>query len=774
MNVCWGIDIGSSAVKAVKLSRTKTGVEITGLDLIELEVKAQESEEAKRDEQVREALTILKSRNKFKNEPIWVSIPGQGTYNRTISLPPVEKKRIKEIVKYEAQQQIPFPIEEVIWDYHPIGGEEETGAELEVSLFAVKREIINNFMATMRACDLNVEGIQIAPIALYNFVRYDVNPQEPTVVIDIGADNSDLVVVDGERLWMRSLQIAGSEITKELQKKFQIPFEEAEKLKIKAKKSKQAKKIFNIIRPILKDMVNEVHRSVGYYKSLAKSVKFEKMLFLGNSTKLMGFKRFFSQNLQYQVDVFAGIQRIHVSNKVNVNLLNQNVTTFGVAIGLALQGQGLAVNNIRLIPQEIRKKQEVVKKKPWFAGVAVVFGLMVAAVGVMNFLRLSSAEALPTAKKAGSDNPIAWYEKQQGELAKAKAFTHLEAQKDLISIFGRQREVWPAFLAKFRKLVPDTNDMDLENKRETEKIWLLEVRLDRVVYSQWEPTAAPRAQPGKPAPTPVAEPSVLERYQPAYEGVIILAVTKKDENGADREGEPVLAARIKPVLRKSEPKPHDPQDKALIFFRQIAFQDPLECKVLLPPYAKLASELGKSPEEIAAIYRAELSELDRLVWSGEGKPDTLQFTGVAGQPYFPTQSGLSNPEASGAVRGLDGGGGGDANKYMLMKVGLQYLYPYKDTYTLVLQKSGQQANDVLGELRQLPVVAGGFVKSYTTPEKDEMELVLVARAADAQGENEGTSIAREEFLAKISESPSVQALAYQEKESSTRRLVFTK
>lgn len=232
--VFWGIDIGRSALKAVKIEKHKGNrLEIVDLDLIEFEIG--DNEDVDRDELVRDALQTLKSRRKLGGEPLFFSIPGHGTFNRTVSLPPVDAKQIPEMVKYEAQQQIPFPIEEVIWGWQKVDKGEEFG-EVEVNLFAVRKEVINNFIQMLNSVGLDATGIQIAPLALFNFITYDQKPQGALVAVDMGAEFSELVVINGSRIWIRNLQIAGNEITRAIASKFQIPFGEAEKLKVKAVK----------------------------------------------------------------------------------------------------------------------------------------------------------------------------------------------------------------------------------------------------------------------------------------------------------------------------------------------------------------------------------------------------------------------------------------------------------------------------------------------------------------------------------------------------------
>ncbi len=471
----WGIDVGRSSLKAVKLEKIKGRLEITDLELVEFE--QQDSEEVDREEQVREVLSRLKARKGIKTESVFISIPGHGTFNRSVSLPPVDPKQIPDMVRWEAQQQIPFPIEEVIWDYQKIDDGEEFG-ELEINLFAVKKEIVNNFLANLQATDIEIAGIQIAPLALYNFVMYDQEPQGAWVVIDMGAEYSDLVIINGSRMWIRNLQIAGNDITKAIQSKFQIPFGEAEKLKVKAGKSKQAQKIFQLMKPILKDLVGEIHRSIGYYKSQQADIRFEKVLVMGNATKLVGFKRFFRDNLpEYKIELLGSLNKIGVSSKVNVNLLNTNLASFSIALGLAIQASGEAANNVVLLPESIRHEREFKKKKPLYIIaliiLAVVFGYRWnASTGLSEELKATEVKAKKT---------LVDVEAIKADYAKVKDWPNLRGTIDGFNKVHPYRQAWLDVLGEILKVVPKENDRfaSKDLKKDLDMLWIYHIEMKR-------------------------------------------------------------------------------------------------------------------------------------------------------------------------------------------------------------------------------------------------------------------------------------------------------
>lgn len=473
----WGIDIGKSSLKAVKMRRIKNQVEIIGIEIVEY-VQTSE-EETDREEQVRQALVELRNRAKIKkSESIFISIPGQATFNRMITIPPVETKRVKEIVTYEAQQQIPFPIDEVLWDYQLLEDKEKGLEEQEVILFAVRKEIINNFVANLRAVDISVEGIQIAPLAVYNYIRFDRPELQRCVVIDIGAQNTDLVIIQGNKLWVRALPSAGDDITKALQKKFNIPYEEAEKLKLKAGKTKQAKKIFEVIKPVLKDIVGEIHRSVGYYKSMVKDIKFEKMLFMGNATKLTGFAQFFSQNLQYDIEVVSQLNQVRISPQVNVNLFQTNITGFSVSMGLAVQGLGLAKNNIRLLPKEIYEKTMREKQKPILVAAVAILAL----APIFTYIWYSTkASQATTLYKQGSPYQAKWAE-FSGRLTEAQTYAEGADTEDTVrklAQIGHGRERWMEVINSLNESFLQAHQRMTESKGATP--WILDFKIKEVV-----------------------------------------------------------------------------------------------------------------------------------------------------------------------------------------------------------------------------------------------------------------------------------------------------
>src|SRR5262249_32806264 len=243
------------------------------------------------------------ARNSLRCDTVVISVPGQSGLARFVKLPPVEEKKIVDIVKFEAKQQIPFNLEEVVWDYQKIGTGQVTDGfamDTEIGLFAIKRDMVNRSLQHFRDVNVEVNVVQMAPLALCNFVAFDLLDRESeagetkstkkqcVVALDIGTDNSNLVITDGNRIiWQRPIPLGGNHFTRALTKDLKLTFAKAEHLKRNATKSVDKnfdlKRILTSLKPVLNDFVGEVQRSLGYFMNTHRDAQIEYMVGLGNA-----------------------------------------------------------------------------------------------------------------------------------------------------------------------------------------------------------------------------------------------------------------------------------------------------------------------------------------------------------------------------------------------------------------------------------------------------------------------------------------------------------
>lgn len=361
----WGIDMGRCALKAIKLRGGEDHMEVIAAEYIE-HAKILTQPDANRSELIAAALEKFLSRHDLSKDGVVIAVPGQHTLARFTKLPPVTAKRIPDIVRYEADQQIPFDMDEVIWDYQTF--QEEGTPDLEVGIFAMKRELIREHLLHFEQASIEPVVVQSSPLAVYNGALYDGQlGDETTILLDIGSENTDLIIATRETFWTRTVPIGGNHFTEALVKSFKLSFAKAESLKRTAEASKYARQIFQAMRPIFADLVQELQRSIGFYSSTHRDAKVEKIVCMGNAFRLPGLVKYLQQNLGLAVEKIDGFKK--ASGSVGPDFKEQ-ILSFGVAYGLAIQGLDQGKVNSNLLPMEIAKQVVWRKKRPTFAAAA--------------------------------------------------------------------------------------------------------------------------------------------------------------------------------------------------------------------------------------------------------------------------------------------------------------------------------------------------------------------------------------------------------------------
>src|SRR4051794_26463459 len=178
----WGIDIGNRALKAIKLVRTDGGVRVDDFDIIEHEFILSNAGD-NRDALIQHALAAFAQRHPMKNGQVAVGVSGQQSFARFIKLPPVEPKKIPGIVRFEAIQQIPFPLDEVEWSYQLF--QNEGSPDGEVGIFAMRKGLVNQHLKFFTDAGMNVQLVQMSPLAVYNSLYHDDQLKGTSMIIDL-------------------------------------------------------------------------------------------------------------------------------------------------------------------------------------------------------------------------------------------------------------------------------------------------------------------------------------------------------------------------------------------------------------------------------------------------------------------------------------------------------------------------------------------------------------------------------------------------------------
>lgn len=372
-NVCWGIEIGAGAIKAVKLEASGDGARV--LDFVVLpHKKVLSTPDLDQNDALRVALGMFAGQVDLTGASVAISVPGHSAFARFAKLPPVEPRKVPDIVKFEAVQQIPFPIDQVEWDYQTF--QSPDSPDIEVGIFAITRDRIMERLAIYEDVGIVPDYVTLSPVAAYNAMAYDLQFTEKTpgtIILDIGTTSTDLIIAEAGRVWIRTFPIGGHHFTEALVNGFQLSYPKAEKLKREAESSKHARHIFQQMRPVFGDLAQDVQRSIGYYQSLHKDAKLERLIGLGSTFRLPGLRKYLKQQLQIDVFRMEQFKRLSLDGP-RAGEFQSMTLNLATAYGLALQGLGMATLEANLMPAGVIKEAMWKRKTKWFgvaAGIAI-------------------------------------------------------------------------------------------------------------------------------------------------------------------------------------------------------------------------------------------------------------------------------------------------------------------------------------------------------------------------------------------------------------------
>ena len=388
----WGIEIGAHAIKAVRLELVGDEAAITDFAYIPHN-KPLTTPDLDVAEMTRLTMGQLVASKNLEDQKVVISVPGHSALARFAKLPPVEPKMIPNIVKFEAVQQIPFPIEEVEWDYQTFASPDNP--EVEVGIFAITKERIDERLKLYAEYGIRPEIVTLGPLAVFNAVSYDLtleSEHKPVVVLDIGTQASDVIIADNSRCWIRTFPLGGTHFTETLLTAFQISYGKADRLKAESATSKYARQMMQAMRPVFGDLVQEVQRSIGHYQTNHRESPLATVLAVGSTFRIPGLRKFLGQQLSLEINRMDEFKRIRIEGREAADFLANSIN-FVTSYGLALQGIGLSRISINLAPVRGLREKIWSAKNRWFIGAASIALIGAAAMYISPILEQTYLDA---------------------------------------------------------------------------------------------------------------------------------------------------------------------------------------------------------------------------------------------------------------------------------------------------------------------------------------------------------------------------------------------
>ena len=329
------VDLGTSTLKVAEFGISRGGA-LTLLRFGVAELGLDPNKEEERAKFITPTLAKLFKEHRIKGGEVLLSISGQSVFMRFVKLPPVDPAQVEQVVKFEAQQNVPFPIDEVTWDYQMMSVARTTGNEAEAVIVAIKKEVIQAEVEAVERVGVKIKQVDVAPFALLNAFRYS-EPQtdDCALIIDMGARSTNLVFVEKNSFWIRNVPIAGNQISQSICNEMQEPFTAAEMMK-KGKgfvslggvyadpDDADAARISKLIRSTMTRLHVDINRSIAYYRTTLGGGAPKRVFLTGGSSQLPYLDLFIADKLSLPVAYFNPLRNVNLDASLNRTYLQQN------------------------------------------------------------------------------------------------------------------------------------------------------------------------------------------------------------------------------------------------------------------------------------------------------------------------------------------------------------------------------------------------------------------------------------------------------------------
>ena len=346
-----GIDIGSHSIKIVDIADKRSGMVLQNFGMIELPQGAIVEGSIKEIEIVSSALKNLLKNLKIKNKNVATSISGYSVIVKKITIPKKEEEELEQRMPSEAEQYIPFDINDVNLDFQILPSEKEEAEDeekeelMDVLLVAAKKDITEEYISLLHLSELNPMVLDIDAFALQN--AFEISNHEQAgchALVNIGAQQLTInIIKDGVSIFTRDSSYGGSQITSVIQQEFNIPYQEAEMIKLGSKPLETNK------RPILEEIFSstvtrwaqEVKRALDFVATTFIGARVENILLSGGSSLVKGFGKYLGLETGIKIEMLNPFSNLEIKEKLfDANYLNYHAPIAAISIGLALRSIG--------------------------------------------------------------------------------------------------------------------------------------------------------------------------------------------------------------------------------------------------------------------------------------------------------------------------------------------------------------------------------------------------------------------------------------------------
>jgi len=340
-----GLDVGSSTVKAVELTpKGKSGgFELTHLGIAPVPAEAIVQGAFLNASAITDAIREALDNGKIKNKNVAAAVSGHSVIVKKVGLPTMTREELDEQIRWEAEQYIPFDVNEVNLDFQILDGGNSDG-QMEVLLVAAKKDLIDDYVQVISEAGLVPVAIDVAAFAVENAfeANYQVSGGETIALVNIGAQVVNInIIANGVPCFTRDITTAGNQYTEEIQKALSISFDEAERIKLggggRNSQDVVPQEVEHAVQAVTETVIGEISRSLDFYGATSADSRIERVYLSGGSSKVSGLANAFRERTGLPVEVLNPLSRMLPTNRYESEYLDDLAPALGVGVGLALR-----------------------------------------------------------------------------------------------------------------------------------------------------------------------------------------------------------------------------------------------------------------------------------------------------------------------------------------------------------------------------------------------------------------------------------------------------
>ena len=317
------------------------------------------------------------------------AVPAQCVFARFVKLPALDATKIDKVIAFEAQQNVPFPIDEVVWDYQLVGG--GLGEQIQVVIVAIKRDLLDDINKAVEETVLRTRIVDVASMALYNAFRYSYPDMgDCSLLLDIGARTTNVLFIEPGKFFLRSIPLGGSAITAAIAREFNESFAAAETRKKRdgfvglggayaEPADPDIARVSKIARSTMTRLHAELMRSVTHYRAQQQGNQPARIFLCGGGAGMPYVSEFFHEKFQVPIEFFNPLQNVIVSELAPMQDVPRSAHLLGELVGLALRSVTVCPVELNLRPASVVRRQDLEKRRPFFIGAAAC--ILVALLG---------------------------------------------------------------------------------------------------------------------------------------------------------------------------------------------------------------------------------------------------------------------------------------------------------------------------------------------------------------------------------------------------------